>query len=393
MGFSSIELNTIIYTQNWDADVYAALRQFYRAKGFDPDSQDVARHMGYPLFQLRSVVDPLFAHGPHFDCPFPSIYFGSSLTPPEKALHPSESSLQLASKQVVRLPEIPSEESAGGFTAPFLKELGDIGRSFTPTAVAISQASTQEQRLRTEHPDWFVSPTPSPTLPSAPSSRLPAPQSASTSHTALSRLSQHSFLLVEFREDQKPALVQGIQDPPNFPFWIRPGSELYECYSSEYSTWMHVKPSYVHDLRNKRRILIRAISIMGSDEVTQSRQLVADIRDRDNAVSSPSLLSSPPSTRPSAQTTDKGKKRRIRTPSSDDDIVFVGYGRVIKTEPVTPPPKRRPALDIQIPTLFTPPSLSASTSSGPSSASLPSLESSPVFLAYLLPPCPKPWQF
>jgi hypothetical protein len=34
--------------------------------------------------------------------------------------------------------------------------------------------STQEQRLRTEHPDWFISPTPSPTLPSVPSSRLPA---------------------------------------------------------------------------------------------------------------------------------------------------------------------------------------------------------------------------
>jgi hypothetical protein len=56
-------LNTMVATNSWDADVYAALRQFHRAKGFDPDSQDVAQHLGYPLFQLPSAVDPLFAHG------------------------------------------------------------------------------------------------------------------------------------------------------------------------------------------------------------------------------------------------------------------------------------------------------------------------------------------
>ncbi|KAJ7902424.1 hypothetical protein B0H13DRAFT_2335587 [Mycena leptocephala] len=128
--------------------------------------------------------------------------------------------------------------------------------------------------------------------------------------------------------------------------------------------WMRVKPSHVHDLRNKRRFLIRTIGIMGSDEVSQIRQLIADIRNRDNTFSSPSLLSSPPSARPSiaeAHTIDKRKKRRIRPPASGDDIVFAGYGRVIKIEPVTPPPKRRRAPEIQIPTLLTPPSLSAST--------------------------------
>jgi hypothetical protein len=47
------------------ADVYAGLRQFHRAKGFDPDSQDVACHLGYPIYQLHRAgpVDPLFAHG------------------------------------------------------------------------------------------------------------------------------------------------------------------------------------------------------------------------------------------------------------------------------------------------------------------------------------------
>ncbi|KAJ7755486.1 hypothetical protein B0H16DRAFT_715739 [Mycena metata] len=38
--------------RSWDASVYAGLRKFHRAKGFDPDSQDVARHLGYPLYQV-----------------------------------------------------------------------------------------------------------------------------------------------------------------------------------------------------------------------------------------------------------------------------------------------------------------------------------------------------
>ncbi|KAJ7821413.1 hypothetical protein B0H13DRAFT_369501 [Mycena leptocephala] len=62
LGFPSIRPDTVIFTAHRSADVYAALRQFHRAKGFDPDSQDVARHLGYPLYQLPSAVDALFAH-------------------------------------------------------------------------------------------------------------------------------------------------------------------------------------------------------------------------------------------------------------------------------------------------------------------------------------------
>ncbi|KAJ7928252.1 hypothetical protein B0H13DRAFT_1704522, partial [Mycena leptocephala] len=62
LGFPCIQLHTSIYADYWEAEVYAALRQFHRAKRFDPDSQDVARHLGYPLFQLTSAVDTLFAH-------------------------------------------------------------------------------------------------------------------------------------------------------------------------------------------------------------------------------------------------------------------------------------------------------------------------------------------
>ncbi|KAJ7064464.1 hypothetical protein C8F01DRAFT_944788, partial [Mycena amicta] len=36
----------------WDTSVYEEIRAMHIAKGFDPDSQDIARHLGYPLFEL-----------------------------------------------------------------------------------------------------------------------------------------------------------------------------------------------------------------------------------------------------------------------------------------------------------------------------------------------------
>ncbi|KAJ6555880.1 hypothetical protein B0H19DRAFT_1376866 [Mycena capillaripes] len=62
LGFPSLLLKTEIVTTYWDANVYAGLRQFHQAKGFDPDSQDVARYFGHPLFQLSNEVDVPFAH-------------------------------------------------------------------------------------------------------------------------------------------------------------------------------------------------------------------------------------------------------------------------------------------------------------------------------------------
>ncbi|KAJ7168824.1 hypothetical protein C8R46DRAFT_240151 [Mycena filopes] len=61
-GFPPLELTTEVQRRSWDASIYAGLRQFHRAKGFDPKSQDVARHLGLPLFQLSGNVDPPFAH-------------------------------------------------------------------------------------------------------------------------------------------------------------------------------------------------------------------------------------------------------------------------------------------------------------------------------------------
>ncbi|KAJ7732546.1 hypothetical protein B0H16DRAFT_1253636, partial [Mycena metata] len=43
LGFPSFQLTTRVHGWSWDAGVYAGLRQFHQGKGFDPESQDVAR--------------------------------------------------------------------------------------------------------------------------------------------------------------------------------------------------------------------------------------------------------------------------------------------------------------------------------------------------------------
>ncbi|KAF7353337.1 hypothetical protein MSAN_01521900 [Mycena sanguinolenta] len=48
---------------SWDNSVYEGLRRFHQGKGFDPDSQDLARHLGYPLFELSSDKSAPFEYG------------------------------------------------------------------------------------------------------------------------------------------------------------------------------------------------------------------------------------------------------------------------------------------------------------------------------------------
>ncbi|KAJ7337025.1 hypothetical protein DFH08DRAFT_648965, partial [Mycena albidolilacea] len=52
LGFPSLKLSTTVWGYSWDASVYTGIRQFHRAKGFDPDGQDVARQLGCPLYEL-----------------------------------------------------------------------------------------------------------------------------------------------------------------------------------------------------------------------------------------------------------------------------------------------------------------------------------------------------
>ncbi|KAJ7618873.1 hypothetical protein DFH06DRAFT_85339 [Mycena polygramma] len=62
LGFPAVHYSVDITGRSWDSSVYAGLHQFYLAKGFDPYSQDVARHFGYPLYRLSGDIDPVFAH-------------------------------------------------------------------------------------------------------------------------------------------------------------------------------------------------------------------------------------------------------------------------------------------------------------------------------------------
>ncbi|KAJ6462841.1 hypothetical protein C8R45DRAFT_523751 [Mycena sanguinolenta] len=71
LGFPPFVLTTRADGSYWDASVYEGLRQFHQAKGFDPYSQDVARHLDKPLYQVSSQVEAPFAYvnseDEHFD--------------------------------------------------------------------------------------------------------------------------------------------------------------------------------------------------------------------------------------------------------------------------------------------------------------------------------------
>ncbi|KAJ7104842.1 hypothetical protein C8R44DRAFT_886878 [Mycena epipterygia] len=52
LGFPSFALTSEARVSSWDEDAYVALSRFHSGKGFDPNSQDIARHLGYPIFEL-----------------------------------------------------------------------------------------------------------------------------------------------------------------------------------------------------------------------------------------------------------------------------------------------------------------------------------------------------
>ncbi|KAJ6576916.1 hypothetical protein DFH09DRAFT_1450478 [Mycena vulgaris] len=62
LGFPRLELKMELWGSSWDETVYTGIREFHKGKGYDPYSQDVARALGYALFQVSSELDGLFAH-------------------------------------------------------------------------------------------------------------------------------------------------------------------------------------------------------------------------------------------------------------------------------------------------------------------------------------------
>ncbi|KAF7364417.1 hypothetical protein MSAN_01102600 [Mycena sanguinolenta] len=52
LGFPPITQKTEVYSKSWDETVYAGLRKFDECKGFDLDSQDLAKELGHPLYEV-----------------------------------------------------------------------------------------------------------------------------------------------------------------------------------------------------------------------------------------------------------------------------------------------------------------------------------------------------
>jgi len=61
LGFPILHMETFVYGHSWDSSVYDGLRRFHQGKGFDPESQELAIHLGYPLYKLSTEVVGPFA--------------------------------------------------------------------------------------------------------------------------------------------------------------------------------------------------------------------------------------------------------------------------------------------------------------------------------------------
>ncbi|KAJ6496293.1 hypothetical protein C8R45DRAFT_926804 [Mycena sanguinolenta] len=57
LGFPSLLPSPMLAGRSWVASVYAGLRQFHRAKGFDPDTNDLVWHLDKGTFQLSDATD------------------------------------------------------------------------------------------------------------------------------------------------------------------------------------------------------------------------------------------------------------------------------------------------------------------------------------------------
>ncbi|KAF7364453.1 hypothetical protein MSAN_01106400 [Mycena sanguinolenta] len=78
LGFPSITRRTRVDTVYWDETVYAGLRKFDECKGFDPESQDLAKELGHPLYELCVQTSVATSWGlpvdPEDESNYPSSY-------------------------------------------------------------------------------------------------------------------------------------------------------------------------------------------------------------------------------------------------------------------------------------------------------------------------------
>ncbi|KAJ7667214.1 hypothetical protein B0H17DRAFT_1210397 [Mycena rosella] len=75
LGFPTTQVTMRVRGRSWDASVYAGLRIFHQDKGFDLDSQEVAKYLDYRLYKLSGEADTPFGH----------VYSGAFLDDSERA--------------------------------------------------------------------------------------------------------------------------------------------------------------------------------------------------------------------------------------------------------------------------------------------------------------------
>ncbi|KAJ7616492.1 hypothetical protein FB45DRAFT_934339 [Roridomyces roridus] len=120
LGFPPITINTTLFTSSWDTAVYGGLSQFHSAKGFDPESQDLALHLGEPLYCL--VAPPAFVRAQghprsgEVECSFTDVAVETAAAnPPElptggDALSPRQPPVMLMPESLVPGPSLFIEE-------------------------------------------------------------------------------------------------------------------------------------------------------------------------------------------------------------------------------------------------------------------------------------------
>ncbi|KAJ7077027.1 hypothetical protein C8R44DRAFT_723426 [Mycena epipterygia] len=65
LGFPAVHLQIKIQASRWNDHIYTGLRKFHEGKGFNPESQDVAHHLGYPLFEVYNLPAPFAFSAAH----------------------------------------------------------------------------------------------------------------------------------------------------------------------------------------------------------------------------------------------------------------------------------------------------------------------------------------
>jgi hypothetical protein len=71
LGFPIIHTETHICGCSWNDRDYDALRRFQQAKGLNPESQEIAINLSYPLYRLADEEVPLACGKPNFNKPIP----------------------------------------------------------------------------------------------------------------------------------------------------------------------------------------------------------------------------------------------------------------------------------------------------------------------------------